>query len=45
MDNFKEESFRPNAIKNKDSPKNNIITELDICVVSSKYIWWQNENW
>jgi len=38
MDSFKDESFRPNAIKNKDSQKNNIITELDIRIGTSKFI-------
>jgi hypothetical protein len=38
MEYLKEESFRPNVMENKDSPKNNIITEMDICIDRSKYI-------
>jgi len=29
--------------KNKDRPKNNTITKLDICIDTCKYILWQNE--
>jgi hypothetical protein len=35
---FKEEIFRLNAIKNKENPKNDTITELDICIDTRKYI-------
>jgi len=38
MDYLKEEIFKPNAIRNKDTTKNYIITEPDICIDTSKYI-------